>query len=126
MFSHRCPVYCLILENSDLETNGMSVKLRFKLMGRSNHPFYRLNAIDSRTRRDGRVIEQLGTYDPQNKDKSKQFSADLERCKYWLDKGAIPSETVSSMLKKAGVEHKMLVLPRPGKPKPKVEEKKKD
>jgi small subunit ribosomal protein S16 len=95
----------------------MAVKLRLKRMGRSNHAFYRLNAIDSRTARDGRVIEELGYYDPCNKDKSKQFVAQLERCRYWLDVGAVPSETVSSLLKRNGVEHKHLRLPRPGKPK---------
>ena len=95
----------------------MSVKLRLKRLGRKNHPFYRLNAIDSRSPRDGRVIEQLGHYDPANKDKTKQFLANLDRCKHWLDVGAIPSETVSSLLKKSGVEHKQLRLPRPGKPK---------
>ena len=95
----------------------MAVKLRLKRMGRKNHPFYRLNAIDSRSPRDGRVIEQLGHYDPRNKDQSKQFVADIERCKYWLSVGAVPSETVSSLLKKSGVEHKSLRLPKPGKPK---------
>jgi small subunit ribosomal protein S16 len=95
----------------------MSVKLRLKRMGRSNHAFYRLNAIDSRSPRDGRVIEELGYYDPENKDNAKQFVAKLDRCRHWLDMGAIPSETVSSLLKKSGVEHKMLRLPRPGKPK---------
>ncbi len=95
----------------------MAVKLRLKRMGRSNSPFFRLNAIDSRTPRDGRVIEQLGYYDPQNKDATKQFVAKLDRCRHWLDVGAIPSETVSSLLKKNGVEHKMLRLPKPGKPK---------
>ena len=103
----------------------MAVKLRFKRLGRIHAPFYRLSAVDSRTPRDGRVIEELGTYDPQNKDKAKQFSAKLDRCKHWLDVGAIPSETVSSLLKKAGVEHKMLRLPRPGKPKPPAAEAKK-
>ena len=102
----------------------MSVKLRFMRLGRSNHAFFRLNAVDSRSPRDGRTIEELGYYDPTNKDKAKQFVAKLDRCKYWLDQGAIPSETVSSMLKKAGVEHKQLRLPKPGTPKPKVEEKK--
>ena len=53
----------------------MSVKLRLKRMGRSHKAFYRLNAIDSRSPRDGRVIEQLGYYDPQNKDATKQFVA---------------------------------------------------
>ena len=95
----------------------MSVKLRLKRMGRSNHAFYRLNAIDSRSPRDGRVIEELGHYDPENKDQSKQFVAKIDRCREWLDKGAIPSETVSSLLKKNGLEHKQLKLPKPGKPK---------
>ena len=95
----------------------MAVKLRLKRLGRTNHAFFRLNAIDSRSPRDGRVIEELGYYDPRNKDQSKQFVAKLDRCKFWLDKGAQPSETVSSLLKKAGVEHKMLRLPKPGKPK---------
>jgi small subunit ribosomal protein S16 len=92
-------------------------------MGRSNHAFYRLNAIESRNARDGRVIEELGYYDPKNKDKAKQFSAKLDRCTHWMDHGAIPSETVSSLLKKAGIDHKMLRLPKPGKPKPAAETK---
>jgi small subunit ribosomal protein S16 len=96
----------------------MAVKLRLKRFGRSNAAFYRLNAIESRSPRDGRVIEELGHYDPRNKDKAKQFDANLDRCRYWLDHGAVPSETVSSLLKKNGLEHKQLKLPRPGKPKP--------
>jgi small subunit ribosomal protein S16 len=95
----------------------MAVKLRLKRQGRKNHPFYRLNAMDSRSPRDGRVIEQLGYYDPRNKEQGKQFLANHERCKYWLDNGAIPSETVSSLLKKNGLEHSKLRLPKPGKPK---------
>lgn len=95
----------------------MAVKLRLKRLGRTNHPFYRLNAMDSRTARDGRVIEELGYYDPRNKEQTKQFVANLDRCRYWLDVGAVPSETVSSLLKKNGLEHKQLRLPKPGKPK---------
>ena len=95
----------------------MSVKLRLKRLGRCNGAFFRLNAIDSRSPRDGRVIEELGYYDPRNKDQAKQFVAKLDRCRYWLDVGAVPSETVSSLLKKSGVEHKQLRLPKPGKPK---------
>lgn len=95
----------------------MAVKLRLKRMGRKNHPFYRLNAMDSRSPRDGRVIEELGYYDPVNKDKAKQFLAKLDRCKFWLDNGAVPSETVSSLLKRSGLDHKGLRLPKPGKPK---------
>lgn len=95
----------------------MSVKLRLKRMGRIHKPFYRLSAIDSRSPRDGRVIEELGHYNPVEKDKAKQFVANIERCTHWLNVGAVPSETVSSLLKKAGVEHKQLRLPKPGKPK---------
>jgi small subunit ribosomal protein S16 len=95
----------------------MAVKLRLKRLGRSHGAFFRLNAIDSRAPRDGRVIEELGYYDPRHKDKDKQFVAKLDRCKYWMDTGAIPSETVSSLLKKSGLEHKQLRLPKPGKPK---------
>jgi small subunit ribosomal protein S16 len=95
----------------------MAVKLRLKRLGRSNASFFRLNAMDSRSPRDGRVIEELGYYDPRNKDQAKQFVAKIDRCKYWLDTGAVPSETVSSLLKKAGLEHKQLRLPKPGKPK---------
>jgi small subunit ribosomal protein S16 len=87
-------------------------------MGRSNRSFFRLSAIDSRSPRDGRVIEELGYYDPRSKDPAKQFVAKLDRCKHWLDIGAIPSGTVSSLLKKNGIDHKQLRLPRPGKPKP--------
>ena len=95
----------------------MAVKLRLKRLGRKNQPFYRLNAMDSRSPRDGRVIEELGFYDPRNKDQAKQFVAKLDRCRYWLDQGAVPSETVSSLLKKNGVDHRQLRLPKPGKPK---------
>ncbi len=105
----------------------MSVKLRFKRMGRSNKAFFRLNAMDSRSPRDGRAIEELGYYDPRNKDDSKQFVVNLDRCKWWLDHGAIPSGTVSTMLKRNGLDHKHLKLPRPGRPKPvPVEAKKKE
>jgi small subunit ribosomal protein S16 len=100
----------------------MSVKLRFKRLGRSNLAFFRLSAIDSRSPRNGRVIEELGFYDPRAKDAAKQFVVKLDRCKHWLDVGAIPSETVSSLLKKNGLDHKMLRLPKPGKPKPKAPE----
>ena len=95
-------------------------------MGRSHRAFFRLHVVDSRSPRDGRVIEQLGHYDPIEKDKEKQIVLNVERAVYWMDKGAQPSETVSSLLKRKGVEHKMLNLPKPGKPKavPAAEEKK--
>lgn len=102
----------------------MAVVLRLKRMGRTNRPFYRLHVCDSRSPIDGRVIEQLGHYDPIEKDEAKQVVVDIERAKHWLDKGAQPSETVSGLLKRKGLEHKSLKFGKPGKPKPKAEEKK--
>lgn len=96
----------------------MAVRLRLKRMGRSHRAFFRLHVVDSRSPRDGRVIEQLGHYDPIEKDVEKQIVLNVERATYWMDKGAQPSETVSSLLKRKGVTHKMLNLPKPGKPKP--------
>ena len=95
----------------------MAVKIRLKRMGRKHHPFYRVNATNDRAPRDGAVLEELGYYDPMTRDDAKRFVVNLDRVKHWLDTGAIPSETVSSHLKKAGLEHKQLRLPKPGKPK---------
>lgn len=81
----------------------MSVKLRFKRFGRTHHPVYRLAAMDSRTPRDGRTIEELGTYDPGNKDNEQQINLNAERIAYWLSVGAQPSPTVADMLRKRGI-----------------------
>jgi small subunit ribosomal protein S16 len=62
-----------------------------------------LNAIDSRAPRDGRVIEELGLYDPLQKEPEKQISFKRERIEYWLSVGAQPSETVANLLEKAGI-----------------------
>ena len=78
----------------------MAVRLRLKRMGRRHRSFFRLNAIDSRSPRDGRVIEELGWYDPQAKDQEQQTSLNRERIEYWLGVGAQPSETVRDLLKK--------------------------
>jgi small subunit ribosomal protein S16 len=69
-------------------------------MGRRHRPFYRINAIDQRTRRDGRIIENLGWYDPIATDEDKQLSLKPERIKYWLSVGAQPSETMRDILVK--------------------------
>jgi small subunit ribosomal protein S16 len=72
-------------------------------MGRTHRSFFRLNAIDSRNPRDGRVIEPLGWYDPHAKDADKQTELKVERVQYWLSVGAQPSETVRNLLKKQGI-----------------------
>ena len=81
----------------------MAVKLRLKRTGRRHLPCYRLNAVDSRAPRDGRVIEELGLYDPLQKEVNKQISFKRERIEYWLSVGAQPSDTVANLLKKAGI-----------------------
>ncbi len=76
------------------------VKLRLKRMGRRNRAFFRLCAFDAREERDGRSIEQLGTYDPMAKDEEKKVVLKKDRIEYWLSVGAQPTETVASILKK--------------------------
>ncbi|HZW09409.1 MAG TPA: 30S ribosomal protein S16 [Phycisphaerales bacterium] len=76
------------------------VRLRLQRLGRRNRPFYRLNAIEKRTRRNGAVIEQLGWYDPVASDPAKQLNLNGERIQYWLGMGAQPSETVADLLAK--------------------------
>lgn len=77
----------------------MSVKIRLKRMGAKNAPAYRIVVTDSRSPRDGRFIEQLGSYDP--KRTGVNYTLDLDRARYWIGVGAQPSETVASFIKKA-------------------------
>ena len=77
----------------------MAVKIRLKRVGAKNKPAFRIVVADGRSPRDGRFIEELGTYLPRNK--GNNVTMDLERVKYWLSKGAQPSETVASFIKKA-------------------------
>jgi small subunit ribosomal protein S16 len=84
----------------------MAVKLRMTRMGRRHRPFFRINAVESRTPRDGRILEKLGHYDPIEKDPAKQVVLNRERVEYWLEKGAIPSDAVSEMLLHHGIKHK--------------------
>lgn len=70
-------------------------------MGRRNRPFYRVVVADSRARRDGRFIEQIGTYDPINE--KNNFNVKEDRVFHWLKVGAQPSDTVKRMLSKEGI-----------------------
>ena len=80
----------------------MAVKIRMKMMGRKHRPFYRICAVDSRNPRDGRVIEELGTYDPMVKDTDARVTLKAERVNYWLGVGAKPTEKVGVLIKKYG------------------------
>ena len=77
----------------------MAVKIRLRRVGTKNVPAYRIVVADTRSPRDGRFIENIGTYDPRKPDVN--FKVDLDRAKYWVSKGAQPSDTVRSILKKA-------------------------
>ena len=77
----------------------MAVALRLNRQGTTNRAYYKIVAVDSRKRRDGRYIEQLGTYDPLME--APNFSLDLARAEHWLSCGAQPSETVRSLIRKA-------------------------
>ena len=80
------------------------VRIRLKRMGRRHRPFYRISAMEMRNPRDGRVLEELGFYDPISSDEEKQVVIkDEARVRFWLDKGAIPSDTVRNMLHKKGI-----------------------
>lgn len=77
------------------------VKIRLQRYGKKKHPFYRVVAADHRYRRDGRFIEQVGTYNPDLETNAVQLKE--ERVSYWLEKGAVPTVTVMSLLKKKGL-----------------------
>jgi len=84
----------------------MAVKLRLMRMGRRNRPFYRINAVEARTPRDGKILEKLGHYDPIEKDPAKQVVLNRQRTEFWLAQGAIPTDTVSQILLRQGIKHK--------------------
>jgi len=96
------------------------VTLRLKRFGRLNHPTYRLCAADSRSPRDGRIIEMLGHYLPKSKRPDEQLKLNAERVAHWLAVGAQPSETARSLIKKAGIA---LPQPKPRKAKRKSKAK---
>jgi len=86
----------------------LSVKIRLKRTGRKKRPFYRIVVMDSHTRRDGREIESLGWYDPlQSKNK---LHLESDRTIYWLGQGAIPSDTVSGIMRRSGISYRMHLI----------------
>ena len=79
----------------------MAVKIRLRRMGKKKAPFYRVVVADSRYPRDGRFIEEIGTYDPMKAEDSDKI--DAEAAKKWIGNGAQPTDTVKSLLKKQGI-----------------------
>ena len=84
----------------------MAVKIRMMRIGRRHRPFFRINAVESRNQRNGRILEKLGHYDPIEKDKAKQVVLNLERVKHWLDVGAVPTDAMSQILLRHGIKTK--------------------
>ena len=80
----------------------MAVKIRLRRMGQKKAPFYRVIVADSRSPRDGKFIEEIGTYDPTREPSA--FQIDEELAKKWLANGAQPTETVNKLFKLAGIE----------------------
>lgn len=80
----------------------MAVKMRLKRMGQKKAPFYRIVVADSRAPRDGRFIEEIGTYDPNVEPSAVTFNE--EAAKKWLSNGAQPTDVVAKLLKQAGIE----------------------
>ena len=77
------------------------VKIRLRRMGAKKAPFYRIVVADARSPRDGRCIEEIGTYNPLTEPAT--ISVDVEKAQTWIKNGAQPTDTVRSLLKKAGV-----------------------
>jgi small subunit ribosomal protein S16 len=76
----------------------MAVSIRLRREGTKNRPYYRIVVADSRSPRDGKFIEIIGTYDPKQTGQNSSFN--VERADYWISKGAQPSDTVRSLLRK--------------------------
>ncbi len=86
----------------------MAVKIRLRRMGTKQTPFYRLVVADSRTARDGRFLESLGTYDPRKQPLG--LTLDVDKALHWLQRGAQPTDTVRQLLGKAGVMRRFAEL----------------
>lgn len=84
----------------------MAVRIRLKRMGRKNRPFFRIGAFDVREERDGRCIENLGYYNPIEKDEEKKLVLKKERIEYWISVGAKPTESAAVFLRKHHIPFK--------------------
>ncbi|MBN1853766.1 MAG: 30S ribosomal protein S16 [Pirellulales bacterium] len=99
----------------------MAVRLRLKKLGRKHRPYYRICAMDGRSPRDGRVLEELGTYDPLVPETDARAILKRERIDYWLSVGAQPTDKVQVLIKKYGtdgthIEAQKLALDRLAQP----------
>jgi small subunit ribosomal protein S16 len=78
----------------------VAVRIRLKKLGRRHRPFFRICVMDSRTPRDGKTIEEIGTYDPMVRDKDKRVTMKADRVDYWISVGALPTDKVKVLIDK--------------------------
>ncbi|MGH7149690.1 MAG: 30S ribosomal protein S16 [Planctomycetota bacterium] len=97
----------------------MAVRIRFKMVGRKNRPSFRLVACDVRAPRDGRTLELLGHYDPLIEDEQKRLVLDEERVRFWIGRGARPTESAREFLRRRGI-----LFPAPAREKRRRAERK--
>src|SRR5262245_16375297 len=90
----------LTTHDSPDQGGPVAVRIRMKRLGRKHRSYFRIVAIDSRQPRDGRIIEELGSYDPMVKNTDDRVKLKPDRVKYWLGVGAQPSERVAVLFKK--------------------------
>ncbi len=97
----------------------MAVRIRMKQMGRHRRHFFRICIADSRSPRDGKNIEEIGTYDPFVKEKSQRVNLNMERLDYWLSVGAQPSDRVATLIDKVKENRWTTAKPAPAMLDPK-------
>lgn len=82
----------------------MALKIKLQRGGATHNPIYRIVVAEARGRRDGRFVEKLGTYQPRQKEASKQLDLNVDRADYWVSVGAVPTDTSKSLIKRARSE----------------------
>lgn len=97
VFGERRQTFLSVDETQEIR---VAVRIRMKRMGRTHRPFYRICIMDQRAARDAEAIEEVGTYDPMVKDKSKRVTMKLDRIEYWMSVGAQPSDRVANLMDK--------------------------
>jgi small subunit ribosomal protein S16 len=96
----------------------VAVRIRMKMLGRKHRQFFRIVAIDSRQPRDGRILEELGSYDPTIKNTDERVKLVPERIKHWIKMGATPSERVAVFLKKYMAKFEQAAAAKPAEAAP--------
>src|SRR4051794_25282897 len=116
LFVHSLRFTFCLRRESCRKGKPVAVRIRMKSLGRKHRPYFRIVAIDSRQPRDGRILEELGSYDPMVKNTDERVRLKPDRIKHWMSVGALPSEKVAVLLRKylAKFEQQAAAAPTPG------------